>query len=72
MDFRPGSLRKFLGDPNTKVEELALETGDVPKLEELLKQAQRAARGQRAEFARRRADEFVRRDKQRREENQAA
>ena len=64
----PGVFESCLGDPSTQVDELAFEPGDVPKLNELLKQAQRAARGQRAEFARRGTDEFVRRDRLRREE----
>ena len=46
------SFESFLRDPNTIVEELAFETGDVSKLEEPLKQAQRAAHGQQKEFAR--------------------
>ena len=48
----PEVFESFLGDPDRKEEELAFETGDVPKLEELLKQ-HCAAYGQRAEFARR-------------------
>ena len=59
----PGVFESFLGDPTTEVEELAFEPGDVPKLKELLQQAHRAAHGQRAEFARKGTDEFVRRDK---------
>ena len=49
----PGVYEIFLGDPDTRVEELAFETGDISMLQELLGHAQRAARGQRAEFARR-------------------
>ena len=49
-------------DLDTEVEEVAHELEDVPKLKEFLQQAHRAARGQRAEFARRVVDEFARRD----------
>ena len=64
----PGVLESYLGDHSTDLQELPFEPGDIPILEELLKHAHRAARGQRAEFVRRGADEFIRRDKQRREE----
>ena len=64
----PGVFESFLGDPSTELQELAFEPGDIPTLQELLQQAHRAARGQRAKFARRGADEFIRREKQRREE----
>ena len=57
--------------PDTEIEELAREPGDIEKLQELLRQARRAARGQRAEFARRGLDEFVRRDKERKKEARA-
>ena len=39
-----GVFESYLGDPSTEVEELAFGAGDVLKLKELLKQAQRAAR----------------------------
>ena len=64
----PGVFESFVGDPSTELQELAFEPGDIPTLQELLQQAHQAARGQRAEFAHRGADEFIRRDKQRREE----
>ena len=64
----PGVLESCLSDPSTDLQELAFEPRDIPILEELLNQAHRAARGQRAEFARRGAHEFIRGDKQRREE----
>ena len=67
----PGVLVCYLVGPDTEIEELAREPGDVVKLQELLRHARRAARGQRAEFARRGLDEFVRRDKERREEARA-
>ena len=50
----------------------AREPGDVVKLQELLRHARRAARDQRAEFARRGLDEFVRRDKERKEGSTSA
>ena len=58
----PGVLESYLGDPSTDLQELAFEPRDIPILEELLNQAHRAARGQRAEFARRGAHEFIRGD----------
>ena len=67
----PGVLVCYLDEPDTEIEELAREPGDVVKLQELLRHARRAARGQRAEFARRGLDEFVRRDKERKEEARA-
>ena len=63
-----GVLVCYVDGLDTEIEELAREPGDVVKLQELLRHSRRAARGQRAECARRRLDEFVRRDKERREE----
>ena len=54
----PGVLESYLGDQSTDLQELAFEPGDIPILEELLEQAHRAAQGQRAEFARRGAEEW--------------
>ena len=67
----PAVLVCYLEGPDTEIEELAREPGDNEKLRELLRQARRAARGQRAEFARRGLDEFVRRDRERKEEARA-
>ena len=67
----PAVLVCYLEGPDTEIEELARETGDIEKLQELLRQARRAARGQRAEFARRGLGEFVRRDKERKKEARA-
>ena len=67
----PGVLVCYLDGPDTEIEELAREPGDIVKLQELLRHARRAARGQRAEFAPRGLDEFVRRDKERKEEARA-
>ena len=67
----PAVLVCYLEGPDTEIEELAREPGDNEKLRELLRQVRRAARGQRAEFARRGLDEFVRRDRERKEEARA-
>ena len=61
----PAVLACNLDDPDTGIDELAPEPGNEAKLQELLRQARRAAEGQRAEFARRGLDEFVRQDKAR-------
>ena len=67
----PGVLDAFLRDPETALEELAREPGDFAKLEVVWAQAKRAARGQRAEFARRGLDQFARWDKARKDEVRA-
>ena len=61
----------YLEGPDTEIEELAREPGNIESFQELLRQARRAARGQRAEFARRGLNEFVRRDKERKKEARA-
>ena len=67
----PGVLDAYLRDPGTELDELAREPGDVVKLVEVWAQAKRAARGQRAEFARRGLDQFARWDKARKAEARA-
>ena len=67
----PAVLVCYLEGPDTEIEELVREPGDNEKLQELLPQARRAARGQRAEFAKRGLDEFVKRDRERKEESRA-
>ena len=67
----PGVLDAYLRDPGTELEVLAREPGDVVKLVEVWALAKRAARGQRAEFARRGLDQFARWDKARKAEARA-
>ena len=67
----PGVLDAFLRDPETELEELAREPGDFAKLEVVWAQAKRAARGQRAEFARRGLDQFACWEKEKRDETRS-
>ena len=63
-----GVFESLLGDPEVAVEDLASAPSDAPRLEALLKEANRAARSQRAEFAGRPMADLLRADRKRKME----